>query len=42
MIRFFDFIFSLLGLILLSPIIILLIFLGIFENGSPLFIGKNV
>ena len=42
MIRFFDFIFSLLGLILLSPIIILLIFLGIFENGSPLFRQKRV
>jgi len=42
MIRFFDFLFSLLGLIILSPIIILLIFLGIIENGSPLFRQKRV
>ena len=42
MIRFFDILFSLLGLIILSPIIILLIFLGIIENGSPLFRQKRV
>ena len=42
MIRFFDILFSFLGLIILSPIIILLIFLGIIENGSPLFRQKRV
>ena len=42
MIRFFDILFSLLGLIILSPIIILLIFLGIIENGSPIFRQKRV
>ena len=42
MIRFFDILFSFLGLIILSPIIIILIFLGIIENDSPLFRQKRV
>ena len=37
MIRFLDFIFSLLGLLILFPILILLLVIGIFENGSPIF-----
>ena len=45
MIRFFDFLLSLLGLIILSPLIILLWTIGLFVNGSPLFkqerVGQN-
>lgn len=45
MIRFFDFIFSLIGLVLLSPIIIVLLIIGYFDTGSPIFcqerVGKN-
>ena len=37
MIRLFDFLFSFLGLIILSPPLILLWIIGLFENGSPLF-----
>ena len=42
MIRFFDFLFSLIGLIFLSPLLVLIFFIGLFENGSPLFIQKRV
>lgn len=45
MIRFFDFIFSLIGLVLLSPIIVVLVVIGFFDTGSPIFcqerVGKN-
>ena len=45
MIRFFDLILSFLGLTILSPILFILLIIGLFENGSPLFkqyrIGKN-
>ena len=45
MIRFFDFIFSLIGLVVLSPIIIILLIIGFFDTGSPIFcqerVGKN-
>jgi O-antigen biosynthesis protein WbqP len=45
MIRIFDFIFSLLGILLLFPILFTLLILGLFDTGSPLFfqsrIGKN-
>lgn len=45
MIRFFDLIFSLVGLLLLSPIILILIILGLLDTGSPIFcqqrVGKN-
>jgi O-antigen biosynthesis protein WbqP len=45
MIRFFDFIFSFVGLILLCPIILILIIIGYFDTGSPIFsqerMGKN-
>ncbi len=42
MIRIFDIFFSLLGLSLLSPILILIWLIGIFENGSPLFRQQRV
>jgi O-antigen biosynthesis protein WbqP len=42
MIRFFDFLFSLLGLIILSPLLILLWIAGLFENGSPLYKQQRV
>ena len=45
MIRIFDFVFSFVGLILLSPVIIILFVIGYFDTGSPLFkqerVGKN-
>ena len=45
MIRFFDFIFSMIGLVLLSPIVIVLLIIGYFDTGSPVFrqerVGKN-
>ena len=42
MIRIFDFLFSLIGLIFLSPLLIFIFFMGILDNGSPLFIQKRV
>lgn len=42
MIRLFDFFFSLMGLIILSPLIILVWTIGLFENGSPLFKQSRV
>jgi lipopolysaccharide/colanic/teichoic acid biosynthesis glycosyltransferase len=42
MTRFFDIVFSLLGLIILSPIILLLIIIGFYDTGSPLFRQKRV
>jgi len=42
MIRVFDFLLSLLGLIFLSPLLIFIFFIGLFDNGSPLFIQKRV
>jgi O-antigen biosynthesis protein WbqP len=45
MIRIFDILFSFFGLILLSPVLIVLIFIGYFDTGSPIFrqerVGKN-
>ena len=45
MIRFFDFIFSLIGILVLLPIMMLLFIIGLFDTGSPLFfqrrVGKN-
>lgn len=45
MIRFFDFIFSFFGLFILSPIILVLLIIGLFDTGSPIFrqerVGKN-
>lgn len=42
MIRLFDFTFSFIGLIILSPLIILLWIIGIFENGSPIILQERV
>ena len=42
MIRFFDFIFSLIGLIFLSPLLVLIFLLSLFDKGSTLFIQKRV
>jgi len=42
MIRVCDFFFSFIGLIFLSPILILLFLIGLIDNGSPLFIQKRV
>lgn len=42
MIRIFDLIFSLLALIFLSPLLFCIFFIGLFDNGSPLFIQKRV
>lgn len=42
MIRFFDILFSLFGLVFLSPLLIVLWFVGLLDNGSPLFFQKRV
>lgn len=46
MTRVFDILFSLLGLILLSPLFFLLVVAGYFDNGSPIFcqvrVGKGM
>lgn len=42
MIRFFDFIFSFVGLLLLSPIILVLLIIGYFDTGSPIFCQERV
>lgn len=43
--RFFDFLFSFIGLILLSPILLILFIIGYFDTGSPIFkqerVGRN-
>ena len=45
MIRIFDILFSFFGLLILSPIIIVLLIIGFFDTGSPIFrqerVGKN-
>ena len=42
MIRCFDFLFSLIGLIFLFPLLIFVFFIGLFENGSPIFLQSRV
>ena len=42
MIRFFDILFSLLGIVFLSPLLIMLWFAGLLDNGSPFFVQKRV
>ena len=42
MIRVFDIIFSLVGLVLLSPLLLILILAGFFDTGSPIFSQKRV
>ena len=41
-IRIFDFLYSFLGLVLLSPILIVLIIIGYFDTGSPIFRQRRV
>ena len=42
MIRFFDFIFSLIGILLLSPILLVLLIIGYFDTGSPIFCQERI
>ena len=42
MIRFFDILFSFTGLVLLSPVFVLLIVIGYFDTGSPIFRQKRL
>ena len=42
MIRMFDILFSFLGLVLLSPILIVLMVIGFFDTGSPIFRQERV
>ncbi len=42
MIRIFDIVFSFLGVLVLSPIILLLLIIGAFDTGSPLFRQERV
>lgn len=42
MLRSLDIVFSLIGLIVLFPILLLLFLIGLFDTGSPLFIQKRV
>jgi len=42
MIRIFDFLFSLIGLIFLFPLMVIVFFISLFDNGSPLFIQIRV
>ena len=42
MIRIFDIFFSLVGLIFLSPLLISIYFIGLLNNGSPLFTQRRV
>lgn len=42
MTRLFDILFSLFGLMILSPIILILYFIGLFDTGSPLFRQERV
>ncbi|QZN91424.1 sugar transferase [Idiomarina abyssalis] len=45
LLRFFDFLFSALGLVIGFPILVLLTLIGLFDTGSPIFtqerVGKN-
>ncbi len=42
MIRLFDFFFAFLGLLVLSPLLIVLIMIGYFDTGSPFFVQERV
>ena len=42
MIRCFDFLFSLIGLIFLFPLLVFIFFIGLFDSDSPLFIQSRV
>lgn len=42
MLRFFDFIFALTGLVVGSPILLIIFIIGLFDTGSPLFLQERV
>lgn len=42
MLRFFDFIFALFGLIFGSPVFLVIYIIGLFDTGSPLFMQERV
>lgn len=42
MIRIFDILFSLLGVLLLSPLFLILLIFGYFDTGSPIFYQKRI
>ena len=42
MVRLFDMVFSFFGLLILSPVILLLLIIGLFDTGSPLFCQERV
>jgi O-antigen biosynthesis protein WbqP len=42
MIRIFDILFSFFGILILSPIILLLLLIGLFDTGSPIFRQKRI
>lgn len=42
MIRFFDFLFSLIGIIFLSPIILIILCISFFDTRSPIFFQKRM
>ena len=42
MTRIFDFLFSFIGLVILSPILIVLLIIGYFDTGSPIFRQERV
>jgi lipopolysaccharide/colanic/teichoic acid biosynthesis glycosyltransferase len=42
MIRIFDFLFALIGFIILFPIMILIFLIGLFDTGSPLFFQERM
>lgn len=42
MIRFFDFIFALLGLVFCFPVLLVIYFIGLCDTGSPLFFQERV
>ena len=42
MIRLFDFVFALLGLLLTGPIMLIIVLIGLFDTGSPVFMQTRV
>jgi O-antigen biosynthesis protein WbqP len=42
MIRFFDVLFSIFGIIILSPIFVILLIIGYFDTGSPIFCQERM
>tara|TARA_Y200000002_G_C22607569_1_gene632326 strand:+ start:204 stop:740 length:537 start_codon:yes stop_codon:yes gene_type:complete len=42
MIRFFDILISLFGLVILSPLLFIFLIIGLFDTGSPIYIQKRI